>query len=161
MELSERLSALEAQVRELRDFEEVRHLLSTYAFNADVGRADEYLAGWTADGVYDLAEDMQLRGRQELGELLTAPGGIHKTRIENRSQHLVANLFIKVDGDGAWAEGYSVVLVSEDGAARIFAAGYNHWDFVRTDGRWLMTLRRRRVIGGPTWGGDVIKSYLA
>lgn len=160
VDLSARLDALEAEVRELRDMEDIRRLLSTYAFNADVGRVEEYLDGWTDDGIYDLSEEMLLEGRDQLGHLLSDPDGFSKKLIENRSQHLVANLYIKISDDTAWAEGYSVVTLLGEEGVKIFAAGYNHWDFIRRDGRWLMTRRQRRVIGGPTWGGEVVKSYL-
>jgi hypothetical protein len=43
---------------------------------------------------------------------------------------------------------------------RIFSAAYNHWDFQRAVGGWQMKLRRRRVIGGRTWGGEVLTDYL-
>ena len=160
MDLAERLDLIEAELRELRDMETLRHLLSTYGFNADLGRVEQYLDGWTDDGVYDLSEDMLLEGRAELEALMSDPTGFQKLQIENRSQHLVANLFIKVNGDAAWAEGYSVVLVAKEAEVKIFAAGYNHWDFVRAADGWRMTRRQRRVIGGPTWGGEVIASYL-
>ena len=160
MDLAERLDRVEAELRGLRDIEALRHLLSTYGFNADLGRVEQYLDGWTDDGVYDLSEDMQLEGRAALEGLMSDPTGFQKLQIENRSQHLVANLFIKVTGDAAWAEGYSVVMLAGEDGVKIFAAGYNHWDFVRTAKGWRMTRRQRRVIGGPTWGGDVIASYL-
>lgn len=160
MDVTERLDALEREVRVLRDKEAIRDLLSTYAFNADVGRIDEYLDGWTNDGVYDVMEDMQLRGREAIAGLLTPPDGFHKQQLENRSQHLVANLFIAVAGDTAWAEGYSIVTIAADGAFRIFSAAYNRWEFARADSGWKMGLRQRRVVGGPTWGGDVITRYL-
>lgn len=160
MDIVERVAALEAELRRLRDMEEIRHLLSTYAFNADLGRAEEYLDGWTDDGLYDLSETMRFEGREQLGALVKDPGGMHKQMLENRSQHLVANLVIKVDGDTAWAEGYSIVTVAREGAVQIFSAAYNHWDFVRRKKGWVMSRRLRRVIGGDTPGGDVIKSYL-
>jgi hypothetical protein len=160
MDLAAEIEALKAQVRTLAAREEIRRLLATYAFNADIGRVEEYLAGWTDDGVYDLSEDMLFEGKVALGSLVATPDGFHKRDLENRSQHLVANLLIEVAGDTAWAEGYSVVTLLKDGQTGIFAAGYNHWDFVRQDGRWLMKLRRRRTVGGPTWGGEVLTSYL-
>lgn len=160
MDLAERLDRIERELGELRDKEAITHLLSTYGFNADLGRVDEYLDGWTDNGLYDLSEDMQLEGKEQLGKLLADPEGFHVRQIQNRSQHLVANLYIEVDGDAAWAEGYSVVLVAGESETSIFAAGYNHWDFVRAGGGWRMARRLRRVIGGPTWGGDVIASYL-
>lgn len=160
MDVEKRLADLEAEVKRLRDMEEIRHLLSTYAFNADLGRAEEYLDGWTDDGVYDLSETMRFSGREELGVLLKDPEGMHKQMLENRSQHLVANLYIEVAGDTAWAEGYSLVTVARDGGFHIFTAAYNHWDFTRGGQGWLMTRRTRRVIGGDTPGGEVVKAYL-
>lgn len=157
---ADRLARLEARVRELEDVEKIRERLSTYAFNADVGRVEEYLDGWTDDSVYDITEDTKLSGRAQLETLLTAPDGLHKKEIENRSQHIHVNLVIKVRGDRAWAEGYSLVPVVRDGAITILTTAYNHWEFARSGDEWLMTLRQRRTVGGPTWGGEVLKSYL-
>ncbi len=159
MDLTARVEALETQVRELRDQEEIRHLLSTYAFNADLGRLDEFIQGWTPEGVYDVAEGMLFPDRAAIHAFVSDESG-PRGMLENNSQHLVANLVIKVEGDRAWAEGYSIVTLAAEGGVRIFAAGYNHWDFERSEGRWLMALRLRRTIGGPTWGGEVLKSYL-
>ena len=160
MDLAARLDALEVELQRLRDVEAIRDLLNTYAFNADVGRVEEFLAGWTDDGIYDLLETMKLEGKDQIRDLVSDPAGMQKTMIENRSQHLTMNVMVRVDGDSAWAEGYSIVPLAGPEGIKIFSAAYNHWDFIREGAAWLMTRRLRRVIGGPTWGGDVIKSYL-
>lgn len=160
MDISERLATLEARVRELEDAEAIRQLLATYAYNADLNRVDKYLESWTEDGVYDLSEEMKLEGKAQLGGLLSDPNGFHTRELANRSQHLVANLSIKVNGDEAWAEGYSIVTVAGSEGVRIFSAAYNHFDFIRTGSGWRLKLRHRRVVGGKTWGGEVLKSYL-
>jgi hypothetical protein len=159
-ELFERVTALEVRLRDLEDREGIRELLSLYGFNADVGRVEQYLDCWTDDGLYDNREQRQYRGRTELEELLRSPSGYHKLEIENRSQHAIGNLIIRIEGDTAWAEGYSSMIIGDEEGARLRSAAYNHWDFVRVDGGWRMKRRLRRSIGGETWGGDVMSAYL-
>jgi hypothetical protein len=160
MELQARLEALEKRVLYLEDQEKIRECLAEYGYNADLGRSEKYVEGWTRDGVYDLDDSVYLDGEAQLREMISSPSGFHKSQVENRSQHNVLNLFIRVEGDSAWAEGYSVVLVRKDDEIKAVLAGYNHWDFTRAGSRWLMKRRIRREIGGPQWGGEVIKKYL-
>jgi hypothetical protein len=159
MDLEARVAALEGRVRYLEDQEKIRECLAEYGFNADLGRSDNYVAGWTPDGVYDL-DSMYLDGEADLRKMIASPDGFHKTQVENRSQHTVLNLYIRIEGDSAWAEGYSVVFVRQDGNIKAILAGYNHWVFERAGSRWLMKRRTRREIGGEVWGGEVIKQYL-
>src|SRR6185369_1323602 len=113
MDLEARIAALEGRVRYLEDQEKIRECLAEYGFNADLGRSDNYVAGWTPDGVYDL-DRMYLDGEADLRNMIASPDGFHKTQVENRSQHTVLNLYIRIEGDSAWAEGYSVVFVRQD-----------------------------------------------
>jgi hypothetical protein len=159
MSLEVRVAALEARVRELEDQEKIRRVLARYGFNADLGRSQEYLDLWSKDGLYDM-DGGQLKGEGPIWEMISSPTGAHKSQIENRSMHAVGNLFIEIDGDKAWAEGYSVVWVRGPDGHAPRTAGYNHWDFVRDGDGWLMTRRLRREVGGPEWGGETIKSYL-
>jgi hypothetical protein len=159
MSLEVRVAALEARVRQLEDQEKIRRCLARYGFNADLGRSQEYLDLWAKDGLYDM-DGGQLKGEGPIWEMISSPTGAHKSQIENRSMHAVGNLFIEIDGDTAWAEGYSVVWVRGPDGHAPRTAGYNHWDFVRDGDGWLMTRRLRREVGGPEWGGETIKSYL-
>jgi len=93
-----------------------------------------------------------------LYDVITSKG--HKS-IENHSQHTVVNHFIRIDGDKAWAEAYSIVFVKEGDGYKPWTCGYNHFEFERQGDGWLLTLRYRRPVGGDEWGGKVIKAYLS
>ena len=71
----------------------------------------------------------------------------------------MVNHFIRVDGDTAWAEAYSIVFVRGDEGYYPWTCGYNHFEFERKDGRWRLALRLRRPVGGDEWGGKVIKAF--
>jgi hypothetical protein len=159
MNLEAKFDALEARLRVLEDQEKIRRCLARYGFNADLGRSEEYLALWSEDGLYDL-DNGQLRGSGPLREMITSPTGPHKSQIENRSMHAVGNLFIEVQGDVAFAEGYSIVWVRGAERHEPRTAGYNHWDFRRQGEGWLLTRRLRREVGGPEWGGETIRDYV-
>ncbi len=159
MTVEAKLKALEDRVRDLEDQGQIREVLARYGFNADLGRSQEWVDLWTGDGVYDL-DSRKWTGREQLHELIASPTEPHKRDVENRSQHNVLNLFIRIEGDRAWAEGYSVVVLNKDGQFGLWTCGYNHWDFERHDGQWLLQRRYRRDIGGKEWGGKVISSYL-
>ena len=110
MSVEDRLAAVEARLGVLEDQEKIRRCLARYGFNADLGRSEEYLAIWSEDGLYDL-DNGKLEGTAALWDMISSPTGHHKSAIENRSMHAVGNLFIEIDGDTAWAEGYSIVWV--------------------------------------------------
>ncbi len=154
-----KLQELEKRLQMLEDREKIRETLARYSFTADMGRSQEYVDNYTKDGVIDLAPDTKWSGPDGLMEFIGDPNGGHKA-IENRCMHTSVNTHVRVEGDTAWAEGYSVVYVLEDGDYRVFTAGYNHWRFKREDSRWLLEYRHRRPVGGDEWGGDVIKDFL-
>jgi hypothetical protein len=165
-DLEQRVAALEAQVRLLQDIEDVREAISRYGFYADLGLGEEYVANWTADGVYDTGPNGVFRGHDELRAFVTDPDGVHKRDVEGHgSQHIGTNLVVRVDGDAAWAEGYSVVMVRGGTEGyRVFTAGYNHWELRREEGRWRIAVRRRADIGdvhlpNGTWGGAVMTGF--
>lgn len=146
----DRLDALERRLRELEDREEIREVIARYGFTADLGHDEEYVAQYTEDGEYDTGKGHH-RGHHELYEFIHSPEGGHKKYVEGRgSQHTSHNLYIRIDGDTAWAECYSVVFVRtgpENDAFGVHTAAYNHWDFRRVDGRWRIRRRRRTPIG--------------
>lgn len=160
-ELLDRIEELTARLAILEDQEKIRRCLARYGFGADLGRSEEWVSVWAEGGLYDLGYDRH-EGKAELREMITSPDHNHKLNVENRSLHTVGNLFIEIQGETAWAEGYSIVYIrgSEGNGMVPRSAGYNHWDFVRDGDGWLMTRRRRRQVGGSEWGGETIKSYL-
>jgi len=158
-DLEKRLELLEFRQAILEDQEKIRRCLARYGYNADLGRSEAWVDVWTEDGLYDLG-NVRLAGKAELRGMITSPTHQHKLEIENRSFHSVFNLFIEIEGQTAWAEGYSIVFVRRPEGVTPFTAGYNHWDFAREGDGWLMTRRLRRPLGGDEWGGETIKSYL-
>ncbi len=153
-----KLAALERRVQELEDKEKIRETLARYGYTADLGLSKDWVGVWTEKGVYDLGPDHKAVGSDGLlYDIITNPKG-HKT-IENRSLHTVVNHFIRVNGDTAWAEAYSIVFIREGDGYIPWTCGYNHFEFERRGDRWAITLRHRRAVGGDEWGGKVIKAF--
>lgn len=177
----DRLAALEARVAFLEDKEAIREAISRYSYNIDLGREDEYMAGWAEDAFLDMgatpivleADDGNVRdinqtpsdgvrpqGKEALRAMMFDPDGANKKYIENRALHTVCNLTVGVEGDEAWAECYSLVFIRTEGSMTPSTGGYNHWKLRRVNGDWLVVSRRRRDVGGSEWGGETIKRYL-
>jgi SnoaL-like protein len=159
MDLEARFKELEARVQLLEDQEQIRECLSRYSFNADLGRSEEYVNNYTPDGVIDLSPTMKWSGKEQLMDFIGSPTGGHKS-IEGRCQHTSMDYFIRVNGNKAWAEGYSVVYLKKGDEYTVFTCGFNHWDFEKRDGRWYLKYRYRRPVGDNEWGGKVIRDYL-
>ena len=159
MDLEARLKTMEARLAVLEDQEKIRECLSRYSFNADLGRSEEYVNNYTPDGVIDLSPDLKWSGKAQLTDFIASPTGGHKA-IEGRCQHTSMDYFIRVDGDKAWAEGYSVVFLKKGEEYQVLTCGFNHWDFEKRDGRWYLKYRYRRPVGDNEWGGKVIRDYL-
>ncbi|MDT5027209.1 MAG: hypothetical protein QOE61_3635 [Micromonosporaceae bacterium] len=145
------LAELRKRVHALEDERELRDLLTRYSFGADVYRGPDWVRLFTPDGQYELGTDNvegayngSFAGADELLALITGPG----MPAEGRSQHHHGPMVFRVDGDGASAESYSITyLLGDDGATRVFCAGFSRWSFQRVDGRWRITERHRRELG--------------
>ncbi len=155
----EEIRDLERRIQTLEDKEAVRECLTRYCYNVDLGRPEDYADTFTADGFLDV-DGHRMEGREGLLDMF-AGAGRHVT-IMNCSTHNVTNLFVRVDGDTAWAEGYQIVLVKarESEERRIYVMSYNLWTLKKTSGRWRIHGRVRREVGGKEWGGKVMRKYL-
>ncbi len=82
--------------------------------------------------------------------------------MEGHCTHNLTNLFIRVNGNKAWAEGYQIVLVKDrqGEGRRVLLMGLNHWTFEKKNRRWYIKERVRREAGGQEWGGKVVRRYL-
>ena len=84
--------------------------------------------------------------------------------LGNLSLHIVCNLYIRITGSTAWAEGYSVVLFRSEKMFGVpygvFTCGHNHWDFERDGERWLLKRRNHRSVSGQEAGAQIIAQYL-
>jgi hypothetical protein len=154
----ERLGRLEARLRLLEDERDLRELLSRYSFTADVHRGQSWVDLWTDDGVYDLGvrapgeEPTRYEGSARLMGLITGPG----MPPEGHSQHHTQGpLVIRVDGDRAVAEGYSITLVHRPEGIEVWNMGFSRWSFRREGGRWKIVRRDRREVGTPDQAGVI------
>jgi hypothetical protein len=154
------LEELERRLQVLEDREGIRECLARYSFNADLGRSEEWARTFTPDGVLDSSSG-RAEGYEQLLDFISNPRGSHKA-IENRCTHNIINLFIRVDDDKAWAEGYQIVLVKDEEGEerRVHRMGLNHWTFERRNGCWYIKERVRCEAGDRDLGGGVIKAYL-
>lgn len=156
----DRIAALEARIRALEDERSIRELLAVYGFHADTKRDEEYLDLWTDDGVMDLVGSIDAHqggpmpgrmiweGRDRLREFITDPDSHHKPGFYGKTLHTQGNnVVVRVDGDEATVNSYSIVLQEIDGKTTLITAGANRWRLRRENGRWRIQERRRREVG--------------
>jgi hypothetical protein len=141
---ADRIEELEKRVRALEDEREIRELLSRYSFGADVYRGESWVSLWTDDGLYDLGPTVSYRGRDELMELITGPG---MPPARHAQHHTEGPLIIRVDGDDAVVEGYSITYVKREDVNEVWNLGFSRWILRREGGRWRIAARHRREAG--------------
>lgn len=145
--VEERLEALEAKVATLSAERELRELLSRYSFTADLGLGDDWVALWTDDGVYDIGTGNtgtyqgSFDGAARLHDLITGDGMPPTLKSQH---HTLGPLVFEIDGDVAFAEGYSVTFVERPDGIETWNLGFSHWSFRHEDGRWKIHHRYRR-----------------
>lgn len=168
---SEELAALRREVRELRDREEIRAVLDTYAFLLDTGRwRDAPAAVFTADGVDHHGPGIDPRGHAEIGAFLDTAlsryAGTH---------HMLGNATIRIDGDTAHSRTYGACAHWRDAGPdprpsdlTVAVAYDDTWrrtpDGWRISERWVHTfgphglLAGHRAAGLPRLGTDLYGS---
>ena len=141
---ADRIEQLERRLRALEDEREIRELLSRYSFGADVYRGESWVSLWTDDGLYDLGPSVSYQGRDELMELITGPG---MPPARHAQHHTEGPLVVRVDGDGAVVEGYSITYVNRGAVNEVWNMGFSRWILRREGGQWRIAARHRREVG--------------
>ncbi len=152
------LEQLNRRVTALEDERAIRELISRYGHYADLGYEDAWVGQWTEDGVYDLVSVLRagagyegrivFDGRAELYRHIRDPAA-HKA-MEGRSLHVQdMNLVVRVNGDHAVAESYSMTLLREGNDMVLRSAGMIGWTLHRVDGHWRIREKKRRPAGDP------------
>lgn len=152
------LAELGRRIEQLEDEREIRYLVSRYGHYCDLGHEDAWADQWTDDAVYDIVTvkrngagyegAIRFEGKDQLYALIRDPEA-HKL-FEGRSLHLQdMNLVVRIDGDAAYAHGYSMTLLRdpETEEIEIRAAGMVRWAFARVDGSWRIHEKKRRKVG--------------
>jgi hypothetical protein len=147
---------LERRLAQLEDERTIREMICRYAHFADLGHDDAWIDQWTEDGVYDLITVRRggigyegrvvHEGRAELYEHARDPAAAKA--MEGRALHAQdINLVVRVDGDEAVAESYSMTLLRSGDDTVVHSAGMIRWIFCRIDGRWRIRKKTRRPVG--------------
>ena len=158
--LEDRITALEAEVRQLRDCESIRQLIARYGPLADTaedatGRS-RVGSLFAQEGIYDLGEDWQATGPTAIGELLNNPD--HLNIVANGSAHVMGLPCIRLQGDKATAISYSRVYRHEAGTFTVWRVSANHWECARIDGQWKVMRRTNRLLDGNEAARDILRT---
>lgn len=146
-DLTARLAALEARLSLVEDERAIVNLLASYGPLVDSGTAKETSEVWTEDGVYDVADDYVMEGRQAVHDMVLGEG--HQGLINNGSAHFNGPPHVVVDGDDARAVCHSLlVLKNADGRFFVARAGSHLFTLVRTEDGWKVKRRTTRLLNG-------------
>lgn len=136
----------EERLTRLEDIEAIRNLIASYGPLADAGRAEDVAALWEDDGEYDVGGYGSAQGRAAIAALIDSE--THRQLMADGCAHVLAPHRIEIDGNKAFAEGYSFVLHRRGDGLALWRVSANHWRFARqTDGGWRTTRRVNRPIG--------------
>lgn len=152
-----KIERLESAVARLEDEKAILELMAVYGFAADTPREDQWVGLFTQDGAMDMsfgsvisqyAVPKRWVGAEQLTEFINDPAGHRREGSYGRTLHLQGNnVVLRIDGDTAEANGYSLVVLDDGKTVTITSAGVNRWRFERIDGRWQIAERLRREPG--------------
>lgn len=156
----ELIKDLAARVQKVEDELAVRNLMVRYSLAVDGGDASAAKSLFTEDSIYDVASPdtgMEAeRGEFRASYIMEGPGDIaamvegpgHQSLLPN-SAHTLGPDEVWLDGDTAYATGYSRLYLREGDDFRLLRLSINSWTFKRqSDGAWLIHHRATRPRGG-------------
>jgi hypothetical protein len=140
-QLLERVRALEDQV-------EIMQLVAQYGPSVDSGRGEVTADLWTEDGSFDAVPFYEMRGRQDIANMVHGPG--HQRLIENGCGHVLTVPHIVLNGDEATGRSYALNIRWDPEADRFWVArvSANTWRWVRTSGGWRIADRVNAPLDG-------------
>ena len=147
-ELRAAVAALTARVRALEDQVEIMQLVAQYGPSVDSGRGEVTAALWTEDGSFDAVPFYEMRGRQDIVNMVHGPG--HQRLIENGCGHVLTVPHIVINGDEATGRSYALNIRWDPAADRFWVArvSANTWRWVRTSGGWRIADRVNAPLDG-------------
>ena len=150
---NEALRALEERVRRIEDERAVAQIVARYGPLVDTGdpAASEL---WLVDGVYDV-DELLMDGADAVAAMVRS--GPHQDFVAAGCAHFQGPVQVVVDGDHAYAVGYSLMLVHDDGAFRLRRVTANQWQMTRTAQGWRVARRTSRKLDGSQAARDILQ----
>ncbi len=161
---------LEQRVRDIEDKLEILNLVASHPPGADTGSDDFVATQWTEDGVMDLGAYSET-GRGNIASIVRRTE--HRAAIAGGICHFAGLPHIELNVDTAIVTSYLLILVPQtEGQAvsvpnhgtgkgyRVFRAGANRWDLVRTNEGWKIKHRVSRPLDGSEPARQILRSAL-
>jgi hypothetical protein len=140
-----RLQALEDRIQALEDQLAVYRLISSYGPAVDTGSSEEAAALWAEDGVYEF-DSSRLEGANAVAAMVQSDG--HQSLIRQGCAHVLALPVVRVEGDRAFAAGYSRVYRHVGDGYEVWRVSANRWELARTAAGWRVTRRTNHQLDG-------------
>ena len=147
-ELRATVEMLAARIRVLEDQVEIMQLVAQYGPAVDSGSGEAAAALWTDDGTFDAVPHLQMRGRDDIVDMVHGDG--HQSLIRGGCGHVLTVPHILVDGDRATGRSYALNIRWDAEAGRFWVArvSANTWRWVRTPEGWRITERINANLDG-------------
>lgn len=159
MRIEDRLTALEARLREADDRLEILNLLNSYGPLMGSGEAEAAAQLWTPGGGYDFNDEAPGGGRLASPEQLVATyeNRQRQRRVNTGVSHFTGTPRIAVYGDKASAIGYSFVVLKEGDRWIVVRGAIDEWMLARTPAGWRIAERLNRTLDGSQDSHDVMR----
>ncbi|MBO0729878.1 MAG: nuclear transport factor 2 family protein [Acidimicrobiaceae bacterium] len=152
-----RLQALEDRIQALEDQLAVYRVISSYGPAVDTGSSQKAAALWTEDGVYEF-DSYRLDGAGAVAGMVE--GDTHQSLIRHGCAHVLAMPVVRVEGDRAFATGYSRVYRHVDDRYEVWRVSANDWELARTPAGWRVTRRTNHQLDGSEVARQLLRSAL-
>ena len=129
-DVTARLAALEAKVRELDDIEQLRRLRNEYHQAINEGYYDRIPLMWTEDGSLDFSYIGQTQGREKITKFFAAT-----PKVLPFIKQFIHNHVVDIEGDRGKGYSYMEARTINNGKAFVVAGRYDD-EYVRVDGAW-------------------------
>lgn len=125
----------------LEDRENLRELMTRYAFLIDTGQSEEWADCFTLDGCFEVqrpdGDTRILRGRDQLVAFAQS-----RPSKETPDKHFTSQVSVVIDGDSATSHCYFALLSDIRNDPSLVFYGQYHDEFIRgADGDWRFSSR--------------------
>lgn len=145
LDLTQRIEALEAQIRTLTDRADAAAAIMSYGPMVDSGDAEGTRALFAENGSYDV-DELVMPDPDSIEAMVHSTR--HQAWINNGAAHFLGTPTVQVDGDDAIAVSHSLMVIHENGEFIVRRATANHWTLHRENGAWRIVTRLSRVLDG-------------